>query len=396
MLSHQKSPGKGRPPSCITGGKLTDHVRKRRSLPFEQLNVLQWQKQRLAIGWLAGSFPEERWEEVKSLLEQTFGTVFVRARGGRHGFSESWVSPLNSGLFMCRNVKFDEDSGEFTPPSQGHGWAYFQVSAGIIESLLPRWFFHFLGQLRGVGFRPTRIDISYDDYERRIPVRTFWGFKELGMITRFKKGRPHLQNVEKKGTFWEGVTLGSRGSNGGGFYIRYYDKSIESKGKINAIRLEAEITEEKARVVWEELSNHLSDIWSDDLEQKEREFCRKLASILGSVFDVVHKAESGHLHRSPRLQIWQDFLDGLTDSLVRLVNHKRRSTLAQKIDAFRRQWAPMLAVFRAVMFGSTDGFQSFSELIAYILLDGESRWTDKHIAMITTEDRQSLVLNGSF
>lgn len=396
MLTQNLNSTKGCPPDCLTGGKLTDHVKRRRSLRFEQLNVLQWRKQRLALGWLAGSFPQEKWCQVKDLLEKTFGTQFYRSGSGRHGFNESWSSPLSRGFFMCRNVEFNEDSEKFTPPQQKHGWAFFQLGAGIIENLVPRWFFSFLGELRGVGFRPTRIDISYDDYDRLIPVRSLWGFKELGMITRFRKGKPHLQHVEKKGTFWEGVTLGSRGDNGGGFYVRYYDKSIESKGKINAIRLEAEITGEKARAVWDELSNHLSEGWSDNLEQREAEFCRKLAGILGSVFDIVHKSKTGHLHRSPRLKTWQDFLDGLTDSLVRLTNHKRRSSLAQKIDAFRRQWAPMLAVFRAVMFGSTDGFQSFSELIAYILSDGESRWTDKHLAFVTTEDRESLVLNGSF
>jgi hypothetical protein len=387
MLPHNLNRVKGRPPACITGGKLTTHARKRRELPFEQLNVLQFQKQRLAIGWIAGTFPEENWDEVKKLLEQTFGTGFSRARTGRNFYDECWVSSLSGGLFMCRNVYFDEETEKSSPPPTEHGRAYFSVSAGLIESLVPRWFFFFLGQLGGVGFRPTRIDISYDDFDRLIPIEAFWAFKTSGCITRFRNGKPHIQHVEGKGVSYQGVVLGGRGKDGGGFHIRYYDKNIESKGKINAIRLEAEITGEKVKAVWNEICNHLPDDSLSNLEQIESEFCRKIAAILGSIFDIVWKSKSGHLSRSKRIGLWQEFLDGLTDSLVRIANHKRRSNLDRTRSFFIKQWGPMLAVFRAVSFGSSvSGRSTFHDLIEFAVRDGEARLTDKHIAMITANE----------
>lgn len=94
-----------------------------------------------------------------------------------------------------------------------------------------------------------RIDICFDDFEKRITPHDFiryWANKQIS--SAFTKFNFFASKQQKGGTFY----IGRRGY---GRYMRIYDKNYESKGQIDSIRYEMEFRNDYAQYIAENISN---------------------------------------------------------------------------------------------------------------------------------------------
>jgi hypothetical protein len=156
-------------------------------------------------------------------------------------------------------------------------------------------------ELLSTGLHCTRLDIAIDDFGKRLSFLTVVNTLLVGNYSKFK-------NWDFRYSKGGGTTIyfGSRES---ARCTKLYDKSVESKGKINAYRLETKFGSKTAQPVllgWLMIDpDELSDTW-------ETESARYLMkSVVGSInfIDRGAKPNEKNLSRLPRLEWWEEFVD---------------------------------------------------------------------------------------
>ena len=98
---------------------------------------------------------------------------------------------------------------------------------------------------RGVRF--TRIDLCYDDFNKRITPFEWDNMAKSGRVECKARSRSYIASCFKKG---DTVYFGRRS---GGRMLRIYDKSYESKGVIDSIRYEFEFKRDYAIAISESI-----------------------------------------------------------------------------------------------------------------------------------------------
>ena len=111
-------------------------------------------------------------------------------------------------------------------------------------------------------FKSTRVDVAMDDYAKTFDVRTVARAKDKHHYKGFGKTGKHIKNG-RNGSLGEMVTFGERGSRGGGKRMCYYDKSIESKGKIDAMRIELSCYKHYAEQIYKHLCAVEVGVWGE-------------------------------------------------------------------------------------------------------------------------------------
>lgn len=105
----------------------------------------------------------------------------------------------------------------------------------------------FLKDLASYQFRATRIDLAIDDYTKSLSVQQFREAKDLGLQHGYKSHRTiYEDSIDKGFTHYMGSPSGDK-------YYRFYDKSVESGGEIDAFRLEGEFKDGYAKSVFQQL-----------------------------------------------------------------------------------------------------------------------------------------------
>jgi hypothetical protein len=180
------------------------------------------------------------------------------------------------------------------------------------------------------GLHCTRLDIAIDDFAKRLSFQTIVGALLAGNYAKFKS--------------WDW-----RFSKGGGICIYFgsresarstkiYDKFVESKGKVNAYRLETKFGNKLANNVLLEWLMIDPDTLTDGWERESASYLMK--SVVGSVnfIDRGVKPDEKNLSRLPRLYWWEAFVElvggeiyhtapVVQTSLDRAVQYHKRSTL---------------------------------------------------------------------
>lgn len=156
-------------------------------------------------------------------------------------------------------------------------------------------------------FKGTRSDLAFDDYQKIIRPSEVNEFAKQGSYKGF--GVHEFREGSKKSGESEGATIyfGKRGKNGSGKFLRFYDKDIESKGEIDAVRWEVEFTKQKAQKVLFELA------MSEDLQ----EFSIKIGAFIGGAIDFVEQSDCGKYNPIDRLAFWEQILHHLGAAVLR-------------------------------------------------------------------------------
>ena len=157
-----------------------------------------------------------------------------------------------------------------------------------------------------------------------------------GQYTRFKKHSIIKKSRSSGDICGNTVYFGSRGKNGGGRFIRMYDKNLESRGLTNSYRWEVEFSKEKASSVVFELS------CCDTLEQ----FVTLVASLIGGSIDFVNR-KGKHLDRAKRLEWWQSIVDILGECTLSIT--KKKTTIDDVKQWVRVSVAPSLKMIQTAL-----------------------------------------------
>ncbi|MEL7510361.1 MAG: replication initiation factor domain-containing protein [Cyanobacteria bacterium J06554_1] len=152
----------------------------------------------------------------------------------------------------------------------------------------------FFLELVYLEFNCTRIDIKADDYSKTITPFLAMRASQAGNKTGFRRFSYH-QDDRGAGTFYAGL----RGRNGGGKFIRIYDKHIESDGEIDAVRIELEASSTKAVDIFCDLTTVSISHWPN-----------LIRGIFKAALSFKDRQQQKKACRAPMLSWWGWFVDG--------------------------------------------------------------------------------------
>ena len=267
-------------------------------------------------------------------LERILKTSFDIRWGEHRTIGIKWdgyaISPL--GALVCYRLAEHSNS---TAPSEdslcsiwfslpGECWSTSTAEQhNLLINLIPRF-----------NFRVTRLDLALDDYSRRLKFNDVINAVKNGNFSGAKNYYIHESGQRDKEETGVAVVLGSASSDK---RLTIYDKAIESKGKINSIRLELRLRDELSDNVYRYLF--------------EREF-RPLdvaACILGSVKFLNRTKQDKNLDRLPLLKWWQSFIEYLEATPFKINRPKVVRHVESTVNWLCRQVSSSLAVLSRVM-----------------------------------------------
>lgn len=197
------------------------------------------------IDYLRGTVPIKYSADIRALLESAFD-ITLALQLDKDG------KPLGSGFYKIRhssghgvdvlslNRAYDDSNPENHCLINVSGVAISRISAEEHQTL-------FIA-LSHMEFSPTRIDIKVDDYSKTVQPLLAYEAAARGDKKGFRCFRIVVDH-NGAGTFY----AGRRGSDGGGKFLRIYDKSLQSDGQIDAIRVELELSAEKAQDAYDSM-----------------------------------------------------------------------------------------------------------------------------------------------
>lgn len=289
----------------------------------------------LGMHWIRGSVLEKEKAWLIKSLCLLFGNDYEYREFGCWGyFDRRYEWPYGVKLLFHST----KSGSEITK-----GRISFEVPGKAME-LLEYWDIGtFCCNLRSHGFQSSRMDIYYDDYERVIapheiceevfqsgdsnhdkPVKEdFTGFRIID---------PHYPSKKGVGVIQDEVDFGRRGSSGSDKYLRIYDKELESKGRIKAIRYEEELCGDKAMAAFDMIVDAFGP--DSDIEK----MCSVIGQIIGGCIDFLYRTKRAgdkNLSRLNRYPFYQKIRDGI--GAAKLPEKKIVRTIEKTLEWFNRQ-----------------------------------------------------------
>lgn len=231
----------------------------------------------------------------------------------------------------------------------------FYLSRSMFCSLLDR------------GVRFTRIDLCYDDYNKRITPFQWNELASLGQVECKARSRSYIASCHQKG---DTVYFGKRS---GGRMLRIYDKAYESKGEVDAIRYEFEFKRDYAIAMSESIA--------DGVEIDFRNLMEMFLIVYNELKHLPDDVSVTQLMRDRRvagiLDAWKDLLNDMNNY----------SQNAECITISKKKCTPS---FDAKLRWYQDSSRSLSVvrdcigLTAFLeyLDSGRSRYTDDDLSLI--------------
>ena len=198
------------------------------------------------IDWIRGTFPIAHFDAIAYLIKDFFGEVpelVLGASGqprGTHNFRYLY-STVSGVSIELSNYQKDEQSAD----QQGS----LQVPGSVLSQLSPENLSDFLSLTAHYISRFTRFDIAVDDYSRTVSLDKVTDAARAGNLQGFRVWEPRTGFLKVGGggqLEYQTINFGRRGKQGSGKFVRIYDKNIESQGKQNCIRIEAEFHKYRA------------------------------------------------------------------------------------------------------------------------------------------------------
>lgn len=181
--------------------------------------------------------------ELNDLIENA-----VQFKGQLHGYGEVWV--LDEGLMLMYNLS-RPDMGIHVSASST-GLATLLPALGFSDDVHQVDLTGLFRFLRGRYCEPSRIDLTYDDHNKRMmPMDVFNARHERCALVSSTRAF----NVVFNG----GVTfyLGKRSSER---MLRVYDKAVESKGQNDSVRWELEFKGKFCKYLFNYIADHPDEV----------------------------------------------------------------------------------------------------------------------------------------
>lgn len=321
-----------------------------------------WTKQNdAAIDWFTATFDQSHFFQVMADTAEFFCDEFQNADRGIGWYSESWRSTLGAVI------------GRY-PKAEGRVDAMVQLPGKLLATRSPLDVALFLGRLRSAyQAKASRLDVRIDDYSKTVTPDLAYEAVEAGNFTGFHADSYTFTLSGSKDGCGKTLSLGKRGKKGSGKYLRIYDKGVESKGEIDATRIELELSRSRSRELLE-IIGLLTD--SDSLN----EFSLKelITSLISGAVDFIERDSSGRADRSTRLSWWAYIVEGV--ERLALATPRVVQTLDRWKSWFKSQVAPVLAA----IFSAGSALEWFTETME----EGERRMKDRHYFVVDAYLRQ--------
>jgi len=273
-------------------------------------------------------------EEIERVIDGYVPGGFIDGPGAFYGYRHQRVGPGTA------RVLSDPERPEVHVILPGK-WCGAVDEAGMRGLLL--W-------IDSHGGTPTRLDLAIDDFERRVtPHDVRDAIKRGEIVTHTEKAWFHETLMGEDGTT---VYVGARSSR---VMLRVYDKGIQSKGKLDAIRWELMLRKEAAAAIQRELA------------------VKDWASLFGAqllrLADFKERTAHSKLKKCPQLAWYLEIVGDVEKA--RPYMPEPVYSAAKSMDHFQRNQAPTLAALVANQEGDV-GF------IYAALNEGRKRWKPKH------------------
>ena len=186
----------------------------------------------------------------------------------------------------------------------------------------------------------SRIDVCLDDYGKRLTFDNLCAALDAGNMSGFRKG-DSVKNHDRSGG-WT-VYLGSRQSE---HFVRIYNKSAESKKRIDAVRWESEFKGGKADSIFRKLVSCKTVVAS----------LANLEMLIFGDFDFIHKVDR-NIERCDRLDWWDEFLLWVGFGRCKILTNKPVTSIESRVLWIKKQVEKSLALLSCAL--GLDDFQSF-------------------------------------
>jgi DNA relaxase NicK len=203
-------------------------------------------------------------------------------------------------------------------------------------------------QLRLMGFKPTRLDLAID--WRGVGIQLIEAMRracEAGELCGARRWKPHREFSGRR-VVGDGVSVGKRGGDGSGRYLRAYDKGLET-GTVSEggwVRVELELADDCAAQA------------ADVLCEAGQWEAAAVELVLGAV-DFREVTGDKHLAKRPRAAWWAAVLDGVEG--VRVVASRSAAKLQTYAAWLKR------AVFRPLQSHADELGMSLREVVCFMV-----------------------------
>ncbi len=322
------------------------------------------------VDWLQGVIIGVSLPEIRQILAHIGGVVgdeFVIELGRQQHCGKQYASSAYSVATHCLAAwnyggDLDPATGELRPGElllSLTGDALGRTSGASIHRLA-QW-------LREWGLRATRLDVALDDLDKALDLDLIRQACADGNHAGFKSFSSR-RDTSSGQVVGDSCYMGSAGSD---HRVTAYDKSLQTKGQIDSIRLESRLRDELADIVFAEYCEM-------DAAQLHTGGAAFLASIpLGKV-NFVDRGSGDRLGRMRRLDWWGEFV-ARVGVAVRIGGPRIIPSLKRSCDWFLKQATPTLAVLNAVMPES-----EFWDWLSESIGEGAERFKERHFALVRT------------
>lgn len=310
----------------------------------------------IGVDWLAGTFKGDVFQHVSSLIRGTFQEEFLQEE-----FSLRWYERARKTPNGIRFAWQPRQGGVVGDRCESH----LDICGSALSGLSHLQILRLLKSLQSIGFSCSRIDVKLDDFSKIVtPALAYEAWKN-GNVSGFQ-----VHKWTTSGRFGEEcgetLSLGRRGSNGSGKYLRIYNKTVQSCGLIDATRIELE----------------MSDIWAKDafknlcsIDENSLEMIpQMLAGYISGAVDFIDKSvDPDHASRCPRLSWWDAIIGEFAKFKASRIY--KTQTLEKAKKWLFKQVAPTFAMLMSIMqqLGGTDMRE---ELFWQLWIEGEKRMNE--------------------
>lgn len=251
--------------------------------------------------------------------------------------------------------------------NDGTGELMLQISGSLLSRLDLLRQHEFMSVLRSIGAHCTRIDFAIDDYSKTL--FTFENLRNAVESGNFSGARLDSYQVSSQGDSGWKVTIGKRSNSR---FCRFYNKFVESKGKVDAYRFETEYKDSYAKDIFNSFCDLEPDLVLD--------FCSQL---LGGSVDFIDRSLGDRASRCQRLAWWENFIQILGGALRWSVPRIVR-TVEKTIKWVEKQVVSSLAVIRECI-----GIDCFEKWLQDSIESGFRRFKSPHFNRIENYSLES-------
>lgn len=303
----------------------------------------------VGLGWLTLVFKADNVDRVLPLVLRIRKTV----KSSFHDKVDSKRHGLNS--YQHRYVFSSESSLQWSPDRLD---ICLTLTQRLFDKLTLKALAQALYNLVAIGpCKATRLDVYVDNFDGSLQLENVLAALKSGDFSSRCRQWSHIYERDRKDLLGETIYVGSRKSDS---FFRFYNKELESEGKIKSIRMEYQSRDEVANTLF------FTFLFTDN-----KNWAELLFSLLLDRIDFRQRKHRKDIKRGPRLPWWKRFVDNLDNFRWNVIRSTPR--LDSALGWFESHLSTLLGSLTCLL--TTDGFVDYIQAVARL---GRQRMLPRH------------------